>query len=486
MLPTASRNRAIRYGGVTLERFWQGQIPTMTREFRTERDSLGEIQVPSDALWGAQTQRAVENFRISARTMPRAFLRALGLMKQACATVNARLGHLDDDLATAIGRAAGAVASGDHDREFPVDVFQTGSGTSTNMNANEVIATLASQSIGRSVHPNDHVNMSQSSNDVIPSCIHLSALTQVSGVLLPAFDDLAETIQSRADENAGIVKTGRTHLMDAMPVRVDQELGAWAAQVRDARRRIHGVVPHLSRLAIGGTAVGTGVNAPADFGDRVVKELSTLTTLELTASDNRFRDMAGQDTAVELSGQLRGAAVVLTKIAGDLRWMNSGPVAGLGEISLPALQPGSSIMPGKVNPVIPEAVLMACARVMGHDASVAIAGQSGNFQLNVMLPLIADSLLDSIHLLTSASRALARQAIAGMEFNRERMDSLLGRNPILVTALNPVIGYDRAARIAKLAYASGRPVLDVAEEESDLDRVELEKLLDAARLTRPE
>lgn len=362
---------------------------------RTERDSLGDVELPEDALWGAQTQRAVDNFTFGGGPMPRAFLGALGRVKQACALVNGELGRLDGAIARVVADAAEAVARGDYDASFPVDVFQTGSGTSTNMNANEVIATLAQRTLGIPVHPNDHVNMSQSSNDVIPTCIHVAARLELENALFPALRELEGVIVAKAQENAHISKTGRTHLMDAMPIRMDQEMGAWAAQVRDATARLHGVVPRLQRLAIGGTAVGTGVNAPADFGSRVAKELSKLCGVSFEPSDNRFRDMASQDTAVELSGQLRGLAVVLTKISNDLRWMNSGPQAGLGEITLPALQPGSSIMPGKVNPVIPEAVLMACARVVGHDASVAIAGQSGNFQLNVMLPLVADALLDS-------------------------------------------------------------------------------------------
>ncbi len=456
----------------------------MTAKTRIERDSLGEVQVPAGALWGAQTQRAVDNFPLGGGPMPRAFLRALGLVKQACAEVNAELGLLDGGIAAAVADAAAAVARGEHDGEFPVDVFQTGSGTSSNMNANEVIAALASQSSGQAVHPNDHVNMAQSSNDVIPTCIHLAAELELNERLLPALAHLEATIARRAADLAGVVKTGRTHLMDAMPLRMDQELGAWASQVRDAAARLRAVEPRLARLAIGGTAVGTGINAPAEFGSRVAARLATMTGLALESSGDHFRDLACQDTAVELAGQLRAGAVAMMKIANDLRWMNSGPLAGLGEIRLPALQPGSSIMPGKVNPVVPEAVAMVCARVMGHDTTVAVAGQSGNFQLNVMLPVIAASLLDAIALLASAARLLADRAIAGFEVDRERLDAVLGRNPVLVTALNPVIGYERGAAIAKAAYAQKRPVLEVARERSGLDAGELERLLDPTRLTR--
>lgn len=457
----------------------------MNARTRTERDSLGEVQLPADALWGAQTQRAIDNFRFGGGPMPRAFIGAVGRVKQACALVNGELGRLDHAMAGAVADAAATVAQGDHDASFPVEVFQTGSGTSTNMNANEVIAALAQRELGVSVHPNDHVNMGQSSNDVIPTCIHVAARLELEDTLLPALQELENVIAQKARDNAHVTKTGRTHLMDAMPIRLDQEMGAWAAQVRDGTARLRGVAPRLQRLAIGGTAVGTGVNAPADFGPRVAKALTTLCDIDFESSDNRFRDIASQDTAVELSGQLRGVAVSLTKIANDLRWMNSGPQAGLGEITLSALQPGSSIMPGKVNPVILEAVLMACARVAGHDASIALAGQSGSFQLNVMLPLIADSLLDSIRLLAASCQSIARQVIPGATVNEDRIGGLLARNPILVTALNDTIGYDEGARIAKLAYAEGLSIVDVAARESGLDRDTVERLLDPQRLTEP-
>ena len=456
----------------------------MPARTRIEHDSLGAVEVPVDALWGAQTQRAVNNFRFAGGPMPRAFLRALGLVKQACARVNADLGLLPAETAAAVAAAADQVARGEHDGQFPVDVFQTGSGTSTNMNANEVIAALAAQALGRAVHPNDDVNMCQSSNDVIPTCIHVAAALEVEGTLLPSLAHLEATIMAKARESAGVVKTGRTHLMDAMPVRVEQEMGAWAAQIRDCAERIRAVMPRLSRLAIGATAVGTGVNAPAEFGQQVARALSQQCGIAFQASDNYFRDLACQDTAVELSGQLRTLAVALMKIANDLRWMNSGPLAGLAEVRLPALQPGSSIMPGKVNPVVPEAVAMVCARVMGNDTTVAVAGQSGNFQLNVMLPVIADALLESVLLLAAAVRSLADAAVAGLQVDAQRMRAALARNPILVTALNSAIGYELGAAIAKQAYAEGRPVLEVAMERSGLDETTLRALLDPERLTR--
>jgi len=452
-------------------------------EFRIEKDSMGELRVPASALWGAQTQRAVENFQIGGRPMPRAFLRALGLIKAACARANASLGLLDDERAAAIERCALEVADGLHDQHFPVEVFQTGSGTSSNMNANEVIARLASMS-SHPVHANDHVNMGQSSNDVIPTAIHVSASLEIGERLLPAIAHLRTTIDKRAAEWADVVKTGRTHLMDAMPITLGQELSAWSAQLQSAEARLNDGLKRLHALPQGGTAVGTGINAPEDFGARVAEALSSLTGVPFQPMDNLFMGLASQDAAVEASGQLRGLAVALMKIANDLRWMNSGPLAGLAEIRLPALQPGSSIMPGKVNPVIPEAVMMACARVMGHDAAIAIGGQAGNFQLNVMLPMIADSLLDAIQLLTKACRALADKAIANMQINRDQLEAALARNPILVTALNPIIGYEKGAAIVKRAYAEGRTLLDVAMEETDLDEATLRRLLDPAALAK--
>ncbi len=452
--------------------------------FRTERDSMGELQVPIDALWGAQTQRAVQNFPISGQPMPRAFIRALGLVKWATAGANSELGLLPAKTAVAIQPAAAAVADGHHDAQFPVDIFQTGSGTSSNMNANEVIARLATDALGAPVHPNDDVNMSQSSNDVIPTAVHLSAALLIHEQLLPALDHLRETLQAKAEETADVVKTGRTHLMDAMPVRFDQELGGWATQIQHGQDRLHAAWPRLCQLAQGGTAVGTGINAHPKFGEKVAVLLAEKTGIDFRIADDYFTALSTQDVAVEVSGQLKTLAVSLMKIANDLRWMNSGPLAGLGEIALPALQPGSSIMPGKVNPVIPEAVAMVAAQVIGNDTTITVAGQSGNFQLNVMLPVVGARLTESASLLANASRVLADSAIAGFTINQDKLNEALDRNPILVTAMNPVIGYEKGAAIAKQAYAQGRPVRDVAREETDLDDAEIDRLLDALDLTR--
>ncbi|WP_440995552.1 class II fumarate hydratase [Arhodomonas sp. SL1] len=449
---------------------------------RTERDSMGELQVPVAALYGAQTQRAVENFPISGLTMPRPFIRALGLIKAAAARTNAELGLLDTDIAEAIARAANAVAAGEHDAQFPVDVFQTGSGTSTNMNANEVIARLAGEDLGRTVHPNDHVNMGQSSNDVIPTAIHVSAALLAREALLPALGHLARTLEARAGELADVTTTGRTHLMDAMPVTLGQELGGWAAQVRAGMQRVEGALDTVQALAQGGTAVGTGINAHPDFGAGVARRLGEETGVDFRVAEDRFEALSSQDAAVALSGQLRTVAVSLMKIANDLRWMNSGPLAGLGEIALPALQPGSSIMPGKVNPVIPESVAMVAAQVMGNDATIGVAGQSGNFQLNVMLPVIAYNLLQSETLLANSARVLADSAISGFTVNESRLQAALDRNPILVTALNAVIGYEKGAAIAKKAYQEDRPVREVAREMTDLSDGELDRLLDPRAL----
>jgi len=453
-------------------------------DFRIERDSLGELKVPASALWGPQTQRAVENFPISGLRMPRAFIRALGLIKWAAATANLELDALDAKRAAAIQKAALEVAEGQHDAQFPVDVFQTGSGTSSNMNANEVIAHLATQYAGIAVHPNDHVNMSQSSNDVIPTAIHLSALLGIEQHLLPALAYLSAVISRRIGEIGEIVKTGRTHLMDAMPVTFGQEMSGWRAQVDNGSARIMECRTRLQLLALGGTAVGTGVNALPRFAARAARYLSVKSGLELRPSPNYFESLSSQDTAVELSGQLKTLAVSFAKIGNDLRWMNSGPLAGFGEISLPALQPGSSIMPGKVNPVIPEAVTMVSAQVIGNDATITVAGQSGNFQLNVMLPVIAYNLLQSIELLSNSARVLADTAIAGFTVNTAQVDAALERNPILITALNPVIGYELGAKIAKQAYAEKRPVRDVAAEQTQLSAEELQKLLDPRELTK--
>ena len=456
----------------------------MTTSFRIEHDSMGELKVPADALWGAQTQRAVDNFPKSGLTMPAAFIAALGLVKQAAARANASLKLLDPQLAQAVDQAAAEVAAGRHDAQFPIDVFQTGSGTSSNMNANEVIAALASRRAGSPVHPNDHVNMGQSSNDSIPTAIHISAALMVRRELVPALTHLAEVLQAKEREVGAIVKTGRTHLMDAMPVTLAQELSGWRTQIENGLQRLAAVEPRLLQLAQGGTAVGTGINAHPDFGRRFSEELASLTGVPFVPARNYFEALSAQDTAVELSGQLKVIAVSLMKIANDLRWMNSGPLAGLGEIALPALQPGSSIMPGKVNPVIPEATTMVAAQVIGNDTTITVAGQSGNFQLNVMLPVIVQNLLQSIHLLANVARALADSAIAGFKVNTARLAEALERNPILVTALNPVIGYEKGAAIAKKAYAQGRPIREVALENTTLSRDELSKLLDPAELTQ--
>ena len=453
------------------------------KAFRIERDSMGELTVPEDALWGAQTQRAIDNFRISGLAMPRQFIAALGLVKWATAGANAELGLIKSDVAVAIQKAALAVAAGDHDAHFPIDVFQTGSGTSSNMNANEVIAHLASEILGSEVHPNDHVNMSQSSNDVIPTSVHVSAAMAITETLEPALAHLSEVLEQKAAETRDVVKTGRTHLMDAMPVTMGQEIDGWRAQIEAGRARLRDSMQRLTGLAQGGTAVGTGINAHPKFGSKVAVLLTERTGINFRPADSTFEAMSSQDAAVEVSGQLRVLAVSLTKIANDLRWMNSGPLAGIGEISLPALQPGSSIMPGKVNPVVCEAVTMVCAQVAGNDTAIMIAGQSGSFQLNVMLPVVAYNLLQSIEILANASRSLADSTIAGFVVNTDNINAALDRNPILVTALNPVIGYEKGAAIAKQAYREGRPIKDVAREMTDLSDEELDRLLDPAALT---
>jgi fumarate hydratase class II len=455
----------------------------MSNGYRIEKDSMGELKVPVDALYAAQTQRAIENFPVSGLVMPPAFIRAVALIKQCAAEVNQELGLLDPLSAAAIQSASKEIVEGRHLDQFPIDVFQTGSGTSTNMNANEVIATLASREAGHPISPNDHVNMGQSSNDTIPTAIHLSAALECKNKLLPALDTLANAIETRSGELISVVKTGRTHLMDAMPMTLGQELNAWASQIRHGIDRIEASLPRIHRLAQGGTAVGTGINAHPEFAERITKTLSHKTGLKLLPNRSFFESLSTQDAAVELSGQLKTIAVSLMKIANDLRWMNSGPLAGLAEIQLPALQPGSSIMPGKVNPVIPEAVTMVAAQVIGNDATITIAGQSGAFQLNVMLPVIAYNLLQSIELIANASRLLAQKAIGGFKVQHDNLQRTLSMNPILVTALNPVIGYLKAAEIAKKAYATQRPVIDVALEMTDLKREELERLLDPKRLT---
>jgi fumarate hydratase class II len=454
-----------------------------TNKIRIEQDSMGEVEVPEGALYGAQTQRAVDNFPISGITQPRAIIRALGLIKQACAVSNHHLGLLNEPRTRAITLAAVEIASGKHDDQFPVDIFQTGSGTSSNMNANEVIATLASAESGMQVHPNDHVNMGQSSNDVFPAAIHVAASLLVNESLMPALETLQASLESRIKELDQTVKTGRTHLMDAMPVTMGQEISGWLDQVLRAKKQIQYTAIAMLDLPLGGTAVGTGINTPEAFASECAKALQASTGLAYKARENFFSGLSSQDDAVALSGQLKTLAVSMMKIANDLRWMNSGPLAGLAEISLPALQPGSSIMPGKINPVIPEAVAMVCAQVIGNDTTITIAGQSGNFQLNVMLPVLANNLVASIELLSNACEVLATKAIDGFAVNEAVINQSLERNPILVTALNPVIGYELGAKIAKEAYAQGRAVKDVAQEMTDLDEVEIDGLLDPYKLT---
>jgi fumarate hydratase class II len=450
---------------------------------RIERDSMGELEVPADALYGAQTQRAVQNFPVSGWRMPVPFLREVARIKGAAAEVNRDLGLLDTARAEAITADAQALVDGSHADQFPIDVFQTGSGTSTNMNVNEVIARLAGRK-DLDIHPNDHVNLGQSSNDVIPAALHLSVAMELRDTLLPAMQVLKDELDKRANELDEIIKTGRTHLMDAMPVRVGQEVGGWAAQVSSARQLLEEALPRLGQLALGGTAVGTGVNTHPEFTRRITQVLSRQTGLFLRPADDFFAALSSQDIIVAVSGVLKAYACAIMKIANDLRWMNSGPLAGLGEIELPALQPGSSIMPGKVNPVIPEAACQVAAQVIGNDAAITIGGQSGNFQLNVMLPMIAHNIHTSIRLLANISGLMAHDAVHGFTVREENLRAPLARNPILVTALNPIIGYQKAAEIAKTAYRTGRPIIDVAEEMTTVPRDELERLLNPARLTR--
>ncbi len=454
-----------------------------TSNYRIEKDSMGELQVPANALYAAQTQRAVENFPVSGIPLPGAFIRAVALVKQSAAKVNMGLGLLDETIGVAIVDAAQDIVDGVYLEHFPIDVFQTGSGTSTNMNANEVIATLASQRCGKLVSANDHVNMSQSSNDTIPSAIHVSAALATNEDLIPALEHLQATIAYKARALEDVVKTGRTHLMDAMPIRMSQELDGWAQQIGYGVERLRASLPRIYRLAQGGTAVGTGINAHPEFATQIADVLSEATGLPFKPNASFFESLSCQDAAVELSGQLKTIAVSLMKIANDLRWMNSGPLAGLGEIELPALQPGSSIMPGKVNPVIPEAACMVAAQVIGNDTTITLAGQSGIFQLNVMLPVIAYNLLQSIELLANVSRLLADKSIAGFTVCEDNLNRALALNPILVTALNPIIGYAKAAEIAKNAYKTKRPVVDMAMEMTGMSKAELERLLDPAKLT---
>ena len=457
--------------------------------YRVERDSMGEVQVPEDALWRAQTQRAVENFPISGARLEADHVQALALVKAAAARVNGRLGVIDDEVASAVERAALAVAEGEHADAFPVDVFQTGSGTSSNMNMNEVLASLAAQA-GVTAHPNDHVNASQSSNDVFPTSIHVAAVRSVDRHLLPALDHLASTLERKAEEFADTVKSGRTHLMDATPVMLGQELGGYAAIVRLALERIRSTIPRVAALPLGGTAVGTGINTPPGFSAAVIEELASLTGLPFTEAADHFEAQGGRDSLVELSGQLRTFAVGLTKICNDLRWMSSGPLTGLAEINLPDLQPGSSIMPGKVNPVLPEATLMVCAQVIGNDTTVTVAGASGSFELNVMMPVMARNVLESVRLLATSSRVLADRCIDGITANAERMQRYAESSPSVVTPLNRYIGYENAAAIAKKAVKEEKTIREVVLEEGYVERGELteeqlDEALDVRRMTHP-
>jgi len=463
---------------------------TEESETRIERDSMGEVRVPASAKWRAQTQRAVENFPISGLRLERAQIEALARIKASVASVKRDEGLIDPDLADAIVAAAEAVAGGEHDDQFPIDVFQTGSGTSSNMNMNEVLATLAGERLGRAVHPNDDVNHPMSSNDLFPASIHVAAVSGIQRDLVPALEHLAGSLEAKATEFAGVVKSGRTHLMDATPVTLGQEFGGYAAQVRMGVERLDATLPRVAELPLGGTAVGTGINSPPGFGGRVIADLARSTGLPLTEARDHFEAQGARDGLVELSGQLRTIAVSLTKIANDLRWMGSGPRAGLGEINLPDLQPGSSIMPGKVNPVLPEATVMVCAQVVGNDAAVAWGGAAGNFELNVMLPMIGRNILESIRLLSNVTRLLADRCIDGITANVDRLRELAESSPAIVTPLNAYLGYEEAASVAKQALAEHRTIRDVVVERGHVDagRITVEQLdaaLDVMRMTRP-
>jgi fumarate hydratase, class II len=452
-------------------------------ETRVERDSMGEVLIPAKALYGAQTQRAVENFPISGQSLPAEFIRALGLVKLAAARVNRDLGLLPADVATAIEQAARAVASGELDGEFPIDVFQTGSGTSSNMNANEVIATVASAEIGRKIHPNDEVNLGQSSNDVIPAVLHISAVLAIEGELLPALHLLHDVLVQKAEAFDDVVKIGRTHLMDAVPIRLGQEFSGYARQIELAIERIEATLPGLRELAIGGTAVGTGLNTHAEFGARMARELSDLTGTAFREAENHFEAQGSRDAYVFTAGALTALAVALMKIANDIRLLASGPQAGLGELVLPAIQPGSSIMPGKVNPVISEVVIQVGAQVTGNCQAITIGGQWGQLDLNVMLPMMARNMLESVRLLANASRVFVDKALAGLEANREQAESYIEGSISMATALNPLIGYDNAAKIAKKSHATGRTVRELAYEESGLTREQVDEALHPHRQT---
>ena len=457
-------------------------------KYRTEKDTMGEVDVPETALWGAQTQGALENFTISgikfAFPFGRSFIQALGVIKFSAAATNQKLKLLDARKASAIKVASKEIAAGKYDEHFPLDIFQTGSGTSTNMNANEVIANIASKKARIKINANDHVNMSQSSNDVIPTAICIAALLDTDKLLLPRLEHLIKTIDKKALALKGIVKTGRTHLMDAMPLDFSQELSGWSSQLAAVKKTIQAAAKEMALLPQGGTAIGTGINAHKDFGKVFAIEVKKLTKLDVKTSPNYFRSLSSQDATVQLSSSLKNLSLILIKISNDLRWMNSGPLTGLGEIELEALQPGSSIMPGKVNPVIPEAVAMACVDVIGNDTAVSIASQSGNFQLNVMLPVIAYNLLKSISLMSNSMPLLANKAIKTFKVNKQNINESLGKNPILVTALNREIGYEKSAQIAKKAYIEKRAIIDVAHEETGLSIKKLKILLNPAKLTK--
>jgi fumarate hydratase, class II len=462
---------------------------TDAAEHRIERDTMGEVKVPAKALWKAQTQRAVENFPISGIPINSELIAALGLIKEAAAKTNAELGVLSRDYAEAIAEAASEVAANQHDGEFPLDVFQTGSGTSSNMNANEVIASLAAAELRKAVHPNDHVNASQSSNDVFPSAIHIAATYHLVYTLLPALRHLEAALSQKATEFAEVVKSGRTHLMDATPVTLGQEFGGYAAQIRYGTERVDSALPRVAELALGGTAVGTGINTPPGFAESVISMVADKTGLPLTEARNHFEAQSAQDGLVEVSGVLRTIAVSLYKIANDVRWMGSGPRAGLGEIALPDLQPGSSIMPGKVNPVICEATLMVCAQVIGNDSAVAFAGASGHFELNVMLPVIARNLLESIQLLANVSRLLADKCVAGIQANEEHCRRLAESSPSIVTPLNRYLGYENAAAVAKQALKEDKTIREVVIEngfvaDGALTEEQLDAALDVLAMTR--
>ncbi|WP_341229125.1 class II fumarate hydratase [Nocardioides salarius] len=459
------------------------------REVRIEHDSMGEVEVPRDALWRAQTQRAVQNFPISGTPIEPALVHAIGQVKAAAATVNGELGILEPARAEAVTLAAQQVAAGEHDDAFPVDVFQTGSGTQSNMNANEVIASLAARA-GTEVHPNDHVNASQSSNDTFPTAIHVAATLAVVDDLLPALDTLAGSLEAKVEEFAGLVKSGRTHLMDATPVMLGQEMGGYAATVRYAVERLEAVLPRLRELPLGGTAVGTGINTPEGFAARVIEVLGERTGQPFTEARNHFEAQGTRDSLVELSGALKTYAVGLTKICNDLRWMASGPTTGLAEIHLPDLQPGSSIMPGKVNPVLPEATLMVCFQVVGNDAAVTAAGASGSFELNVAMPVIARNVLESVRLLAASSRVLAERTVDGISADAERMRTYAESSPSVVTPLNKHIGYEEAAKVAKAALAEGRTIREQVlamgyVERGDLTEEQLDAALDVESMTHP-